>query len=204
MPAIRDLQGIRCALPDTVCVGAGAVARDDLHSAMALQPRREGRGLAIGQKVDHPVALQIDQDGAVVLAAPPGPVIDRQHARRNWRGRSRAMHQAQQGIGAGRHGQPPGKAGSCLPAQSKTELALHLGQPCAATCRARRDGSQGLGKGLTRGSPGWHSGTGAPGPGAQHGGPARAGPVADAGRPRECAPRSVGNQDRPRLQPARL
>src|SRR3954468_19598487 len=60
------------------------------------------------------------------------------------------MNQAQQGIGARRHGQPPGKAGASLATQSKTELALLVRKPRGAARRTGGDGPQRLGKGLAR------------------------------------------------------
>lgn len=39
MPSIRNLLCVRCTLPYCVSVGTGTVARDDLDSGMALQPR---------------------------------------------------------------------------------------------------------------------------------------------------------------------
>ena len=116
VPAVGDLHGIRCTLPDGVSIGAGAVASDDLDPAVTPQPSRERAGLAVGQKIDDPIALQVDQNGSVGLAAPPGPVIHSQHARRRRQRRHRAMNQAQQSIGAHRHGQALGKAGAGLAA----------------------------------------------------------------------------------------
>ncbi len=80
MPAIRDLLRVRRALPHRVRVGAGAVAGDELDPSVTPQPGRQRAGLAVGQKLDDPVAFQVDQNGSVVLAAPPRPVIDPEHA----------------------------------------------------------------------------------------------------------------------------
>ena len=150
VPSIRDLHGLRCALPDGISIGAGTVTGDNLDPVVTPQLGRERVGLAVGQKVDDLVAFQVDQDRPVVLAAPPRPVIDSQHAGRRRQGHHRAMNQTQQGIGACRHGQPPGKPGAGLAAKSETQLALDAPQPRGAACRAGRDGSQRLGKGLTR------------------------------------------------------
>ena len=48
MPAIRNLDGIRCTLASTVGVGTGAIARDDGHTRVLPQPRCEGLGLTVG------------------------------------------------------------------------------------------------------------------------------------------------------------
>src|SRR5689334_10049991 len=84
MPPICHLRGVWCTLAHRIGIGAGPVTGDELDPTMAPQPARERAGLAVGQQVDGPVALQIDQYGSVVMAAPPCPVIDSQHARR-WR-----------------------------------------------------------------------------------------------------------------------
>jgi hypothetical protein len=82
MPAIGDLERVRCALPYRIGIGTSTVTRDSLDPAMTLQLGRDRAGLAVGQQVDNPVAFKVHQDGSVALAAPPRPIIDRQHARR--------------------------------------------------------------------------------------------------------------------------
>jgi hypothetical protein len=62
-------------------VGPGSVATDQLDARMRPEPGRERGGLPIGQEIDHTMALQVHEHGAVALAPAPGPVIDAQHAR---------------------------------------------------------------------------------------------------------------------------
>ena len=64
MPAIRNLDGVGCALSGTVGVGAGAIARDEGHARVLPQPHRQGLGLTVGKQIHHAVALQVDQDRA--------------------------------------------------------------------------------------------------------------------------------------------
>ena len=45
----------------------------------AREPRRERRGLAVGQQVEHAVTLQVDQHRAVAVALAPRPVVDAEH-----------------------------------------------------------------------------------------------------------------------------
>ncbi len=71
VPAIRDLDRVRRTLPHAVRVGAGPVARDNLDARVLTQPPGQGVGLAVGQQVDHRVALQIDEDRAVAMTAAP-------------------------------------------------------------------------------------------------------------------------------------
>ena len=81
VPAISDLDGLRSAVAGTLGVGAGAIARDDLHSGVIPQPGREGLGLSIRQQVHHLVPLEVDQDRPVAMTAAPSPIVDAQHAR---------------------------------------------------------------------------------------------------------------------------
>jgi len=79
--AIGDLDRLGRALPGPVRIGPGPVAADEFDARMRAEPRCQGRRFAIGQEVDHPVALEIDQQRAVALAPAPGPIIDPEHAR---------------------------------------------------------------------------------------------------------------------------
>jgi len=48
MPPVRDLDSIWRSLPNAVGVDAGAIARNDLHAWVLLQPRRKALGSAVG------------------------------------------------------------------------------------------------------------------------------------------------------------
>jgi hypothetical protein len=95
---------------------------------MILQPSRDRVTLAVGQQVDRPVAFQIDDDRAVALAAPPGPVIDADDARRRCWFNRHSPDQAQQGVAADRHGEPVRQAGAGFAAGMKSDAALRLGE----------------------------------------------------------------------------
>src|SRR3954471_21088319 len=98
MPPVRDLDSFWRSLPDAISVDAGAVARDDLHPGVPLQPRRKALSPAVGQEVEHPVLLPVDEDGPIAVTAPPCPVIDPKHARGRawlWRGIATARESMQ-------------------------------------------------------------------------------------------------------------
>jgi hypothetical protein len=76
VPAICDLDGGGHSLADTIGVGAGTITSDDLDARMGFHPCGNSVALAVGQQVDGTVALEIDQNGAVALAAAPSPVVD--------------------------------------------------------------------------------------------------------------------------------
>jgi hypothetical protein len=55
VPAVGDLDGIRCCLPGAISVAPGPVPADDLGAGMRPQPVGEGGGLPIGEQVDRAV-----------------------------------------------------------------------------------------------------------------------------------------------------
>jgi len=67
------------------------------------EPCSECLGLAVWQELHDRVALEIDEDGAVAMPSPPGPVIYAQHPRCRLRrfGCGYARHQAEHRVGAG-------------------------------------------------------------------------------------------------------
>ena len=84
VPAVRDLDRARGAAADAVGVGAGAVAGDDFDARVRLQPPRQRLGPPVGQQVHNAAPLEVHEDGPVAMAAAPGPIVHRQHAR-GWR-----------------------------------------------------------------------------------------------------------------------
>src|SRR3954468_11352391 len=81
MPPVRDLDSFWRSLPDAISVDAGAAARGATPPGVPLQPRRKALSPAVGQEVEYPVLLQVDEDGPIAVTAPPCPVIDPKHAR---------------------------------------------------------------------------------------------------------------------------
>ena len=101
MPAIRDLDRLRCALAHAISIGAGPVTRDDLDAMMPAKPRGQSPGVAIGQEIDDAALLEVAQDRAVALAAAPGPIIDPEHARAaRLIGATLASTEAEERVGA--------------------------------------------------------------------------------------------------------
>ncbi len=108
VPAVGDLDGIGRTLARAVGVDAGPVSGDDLDAGVGPQPRGQALGPPVRQQVDSPVALQVDQDRPLAVAATPGPFVHRQYPYR-WPGfqrGARTPHHPQQRVGAGGHGQP--------------------------------------------------------------------------------------------------
>jgi hypothetical protein len=128
LPPIADLDGIRSPTADAVGIAAGAITGNDLSTGMILQPGRNRVTLAVRQQVDRPVALQIDDDGAVALAPPPRPVIDADDARRCCWFYRHGPDQAQQRVAADRHGEPVRQAGAGFTAGMQSDAALRCGE----------------------------------------------------------------------------
>ena len=59
MPAIGDLERVRCALPYRIGIGTSTVTRDSLDPAMTLQPGRDRAGLAAERQTE--AALRVAQ-----------------------------------------------------------------------------------------------------------------------------------------------
>jgi hypothetical protein len=144
---VGNLGRLWSAGPDTVSIGAGPVAGDDLDTGMRLQPGGDGLGLPVGQQIDRAVAtLQIHDQGAVALAAAPSPVIDADDARRRRRFDRNGPDQTQKRVAAHRHGEPGRQARSQFTARAQGQGALDLGEPDGAPFADRRHRGQALGE----------------------------------------------------------
>ncbi len=105
MEAVRDLNGIRGALPRALGVGAAAVAGNDLDAGMLLQPGGQGLSLTVREQVDHAAAFQVHQDRPILLAFALRPVVHPEHAGRPSVARRGLLQPAQEGVAAGAHSQ---------------------------------------------------------------------------------------------------
>ena len=150
VPAIGDLEGVRGTLTDAVGIGTGTIAGDNLDAWPLTQPGSDGGGLAVGQGIDHPVRLEVDQDRAVATPTRPGPVINPEDTRRRHDiGGSTGRCQAQQRVRARRRGDPDGQTDSGLAAEREAEVVLEISQALGSTTRAVRHVRQALGEGPT-------------------------------------------------------
>src|SRR5262244_2035182 len=76
MPAVGDLNGRRRALPPAVSIGAGAIAANELHSWILLEPSRQRRRLPVRKEINRRAPLKVHQNRAVTLPFVLRPVID--------------------------------------------------------------------------------------------------------------------------------
>src|SRR5271163_3931641 len=79
-----------------------------------------------------------------MLPLAPRPVIDPHDSRRRCRLVLEALDPAEQGIGAGGHGQACGEAGAGLTAQGRADVGLRLAEPVGRPCPGRREPREAL------------------------------------------------------------
>ena len=80
MPPVRHLHRVGGAGPGAFGVGTGSIPADDFDTGMISEPRGQGRGAAIGQHVDGPAGLDVDQHGCVVVSTAQREVVDTEHS----------------------------------------------------------------------------------------------------------------------------
>ena len=76
MPAVRDLHRLRRADASRLGIGAGSVAAHHLHVGVLGEPVRDGVCCAVGQHVQRPVRLDVNDDGAVHVPATEREIVD--------------------------------------------------------------------------------------------------------------------------------
>ena len=78
---VGDLSRLWCSFRDGARIFGRAVTGDDLHAGMLLKPGRNRFGGAVGQQIDRPMGLVVDQDGAVHATTTQREIVDAEHAR---------------------------------------------------------------------------------------------------------------------------
>jgi hypothetical protein len=76
---VGDLDRLRRPGPGPVRVRSRPVSADDLDAGVSGEPVREGPGVAAFQEVERGAGLDVDEQRAVVLAAPDREVVDPEH-----------------------------------------------------------------------------------------------------------------------------
>jgi hypothetical protein len=74
------LHGVGPPATDAIRIQIIPIATDDGDGWMLGEPSRHRRGRAIRQEVHDPMTGQIDEDGTIAVAPPPGPLVDADHA----------------------------------------------------------------------------------------------------------------------------
>lgn len=172
--AIRDLRRRRCSHARGLGVGSRTVTADDGHALMGGEPVPHRCRRAAQQQIDDASPLQITDDGAVIPAPPPSPIIDADHPRRRRRHDPATAAQAQDGVAADRPWPTAATAERWARrrAPCRYRFAPRLSGRCGGPCAAPSPGT-----GSTKICPGnGRSESGAPAPATSPPGPARASP----------------------------
>jgi hypothetical protein len=81
---VGDLDRLRRPGPGSVRVRSRPVSADDLDPGVSGEPVREGLGVAAHEEVERGAGLDVDEQRAVVLAAPGREVVDLSGVRTNF------------------------------------------------------------------------------------------------------------------------
>ena len=76
MPAICDLNRLRCTLGDALNVGGATITRDNLHRWLRLEPLGNGRRFPIGEQFNRHTTRKINTQRPIRASFFPGLVIN--------------------------------------------------------------------------------------------------------------------------------
>jgi hypothetical protein len=76
MKAVDHLHRLGCPPANAVGVEVAPIATDHGDRRMLRQPGRDAGGRAVRQEVHNAMSCQIDQNRAIAMAPPPGPLVD--------------------------------------------------------------------------------------------------------------------------------
>jgi hypothetical protein len=117
MKAVDDLDRLGCPPANPVGVVVAPIATDDRDRRMSDQPGGDTGGRAVRQQVYDSMRHEIDQDGAIPKAPPPGPLVDADCLQGCHGSDRNSPYQPEQHGSTGRRPQAGREPGSRLPAQ---------------------------------------------------------------------------------------
>ena len=117
MEPIDHLHGIGRAPANAIRVQVAPITADHRNRRMLGEPCRDAGGRAVRQQVDDTMCRQIDEDGAIAMTSPPGPLVYPNDLEGWGVGHRGCPHQPEQGRWTGRELQAGREPGPCLPAQ---------------------------------------------------------------------------------------
>lgn len=107
MPPIGDLNSLWRTHTGALGIGVSAIPADDLHAGMPPEPSGEGAGFAVGQNVDRPAGLDVDQHSRIPVPSAEREIIHAQGGERSGLGCDAKVSRV-----SGSPGRDPG--GRCL------------------------------------------------------------------------------------------
>jgi hypothetical protein len=144
MKPIDHLHRLGCPPTNAVRIQVTAITADGGDRRMLFQPGRQRRGRAARQEVHNAMRRQIDQDRAIAMAPPPGPLVDA-HGLQSWGLRHGGrQHQPEEGGRTGRQPQVSGEPSPGLPTQGHTDGAQRRHEPLGFPGIRRHEGWQAL------------------------------------------------------------
>jgi hypothetical protein len=75
MEPIDHLHGIGRAPANAIRIQVAPITADHRNRRMLGEPCRDAGGRAVRQQVDDTMCRQIDEDGAIAMTSPPGPLV---------------------------------------------------------------------------------------------------------------------------------
>src|SRR5262245_59611772 len=121
MPAVGDLNGRRSALPRALGIGAGAIAANEPHSGILLEPCRQRRSFPVRKEINRRAPLKVHQNRAVTLPFVLRPIIDSEDYWSGGRWQLNLANPLNDRVRADAHPQCDGQARSSLAAHGKTD-----------------------------------------------------------------------------------
>ena len=153
MKAVDDLHRLGCPPANAIRIEVTAITTDDGDRRMLGQPGRDAGGRAVRQQVHDAMRRQIDQDGAIPMAPPPGPLVD-PNGLQGWHGRDRGPpDQAEQGGWTGGEPQAGREPGASVPAQRQADRPQGCDQSMGVAAIGRDEVRQALGEDPTPAGP---------------------------------------------------
>jgi hypothetical protein len=129
MQAVDDLHGLKGSPANAVGVEVAALAADDDDGRRLGQPGRDRRGGAVRQQVYDAMRHEIDEDGAIAVAPPPGPLINADGLQGWGVGHWGLPYQPEEGRRTGRQPQASREPGPCVPAEGDGKRAEGRDEP---------------------------------------------------------------------------
>ena len=137
MPPVGDLDRLRQRLGRGQSVATASIPSDDLDLRLVGKPGLRRRRLAIRQQCNRLAPLKVADDRPIALVAPPGPVVNPDHRRRDEARTAVPSYDAQQRVVAHRQHQPAGETRRGPATQGKPEMVDDMVEPSGPT-RPRR------------------------------------------------------------------
>jgi hypothetical protein len=142
MKPIHNLDGLRGPMANALGGERTPVPTDDTDGRMLREPGRDALRRALGQQVQDPMILQIDEDRPVALPPPPRPLVHTDDVRSGGNGSWSRSHEPQQSRRAGPHPQAGPETCTSLTTEGDPIGDEELGESQGPSCPRSRDSGE--------------------------------------------------------------